>query len=414
MTHNDRRPAQPGSPGFTEFVAVVALMMGVTAFSIDNLLPAFGPIRDHFAVQQSNDLQYIITAYMIGFAVMQIVYGTVSDVVGRKKALMAGLFIYAIGCAVAMMADSFTVLLIARFIQGMGSASARVISVAIVRDRFHGRDMARVMSFVMMVFLVIPIVAPAMGGAMLLIGPWQIIFAAMLLLGLILAVWFGLRMPETLPVENRVPFSFSGIGAGMWKTLTNRRTFGYTTAIGLMMGCLMGYIGSSQQIFDSDIYHLGHYFPLAFAGIAGVMSLASYINAKLVRRVGMRRLSHFGLCGFTLMGLVQVGVALAYQEAPPIVLYCALLALNQALFALTVPNFNSIAMEPLGEIAGTASSFIGFYTTLLGAVLGMGVGQAFDGTVVPLGMGYFVLGAASILLVLWAEKWRLFSSQNDK
>ncbi|TCT03503.1 multidrug effflux MFS transporter [Aquabacter spiritensis] len=413
MTDQRRDRAAAPAPGFAEFVTIVALMMGLTAFSIDNLLPAFAPIRSDFSVTEANDLQLLVTAYMVGFGVMQIVFGTISDVVGRKAALMAGLAIYAVGCVLAMTADSFTTLLVARAIQGLGSAAARVLSVAIVRDRFQGREMARVMSFIMMVFLVIPVIAPSIGGGILLLGEWHLIFGSMFVLCLILAVWFGLRMPETLRPEDRVPLSARTILAGMRRTVSNRRTFGYSTAIGLMMGSLMAYIAVSQQTFETEIYDLGGYFPLAFAAIAGVMSLASFINAKLVRRVGMRRLSHVGVCGFTLLGLAQVVAALGYAGPPPLLLYCALLALSQALFALTVPNFNSIAMEPMGSIAGTASSFIGCYTTLVGAALGALVGRAFDGTVLPLGLGYFLLGAAAIVLVMWAEGGRLFGAGGD-
>jgi DHA1 family bicyclomycin/chloramphenicol resistance-like MFS transporter len=412
MTKRNSDPARPGAPapGFIEFVAIIALMMGLTAFSIDNLLPAFEPIHHYFAVANPNDLQLVISAYLIGFAVMQIVFGTLSDVFGRKSMLMIGLAIYCAGCVIAMTADSFNTLLFARAVQGMGCAAARVLSVAIVRDRFQGRDMARVMSFAMMVFLVVPILAPAAGGVILLLGNWHVIFGAMLLLSLVLATWFALRMPETLHPEYRVPFSVRAILAGLRMTVTNRRAFGYANAMGLMLGCLMGYVGSSQQIFETEVYQLGRLFPLAFAAIAGVMSVASFINARLVNRIGMRRLSHFGLCGFTLVGALQVGAALGFEGRPPVLLFCVLVGLNQALFALTVPNFNSIAMEPLGAVAGTASSFLGFYTTLMGALLGMGVGRAFDGTVLPLGLGYFVLGALAMVAVLWAERWRLFGS----
>lgn len=409
------RPAQRGeaAPGFTEFVALVALMMGVTAFSIDNLLPAFSHIQNHFRVTEANDLQLVITAYMLGFGIMQVVFGTLSDVIGRKKTLMAGLVVYTAGCALAMVAESFTLLLAARMIQGFGAAAARVLSVAIVRDRFEGRDMARVMSFCMMVFLIIPVIAPSIGSVILLVGEWHMIFGAMMTLGLVLALWFGLRMPETLPPARRVPFSPRAILAGMGRVIGNRRTFLYTTAMGLMLGSLMAYIAVAQQTFENGIYHLGHFFPLAFAAIAGVMSIASFLNAKLVRTIGMRRLSHFGMIGFALMGAAQVAAGYIWGGAPPVVLYCALIALAQALFAITVPNFNSIAMEPMGAVAGTASSFIGFYTTLFGAALGVVVGRSFDGTVLPLGYGYMLLGLAAVVVVLIAENGRLFSAHRD-
>lgn len=413
MTTQDRGAAKPSAPApsFFEFVALIALMMGTTAFSIDNLLPAFDQIRADLSVPRASDLQLIVTAFMIGFAIMQLVFGTISDVIGRKPALMIGLSIYALGCALAAMTDSFAVLLIARGIQGMGAAAGRVLSVAIVRDRFKGQEMARVMSLSMMVFLIVPVVAPSIGSAILLVGSWHFIFLAMFALAVVLAVWFAIRMPETLHPEYRVSFSVTGIVRGMRLTLTNRKAFGYATGMGLMMGSLMAYVGSAQQIFDSEIYHLGVWFPLAFSSVAAVMSVASFLNSKLVRTVGMRHLSHGGVIGFTLVGAVQVGLALAYHGQPPLILFCGLLALNQALFALTVPNFNSMAMEPLGAIAGTASSFIGFYTTMLGAVLGMAFGQAVAGSVLPLVLGYLVLGVLALGATLWAENGRLFGSR---
>ncbi|TDT99491.1 MULTISPECIES: multidrug effflux MFS transporter [Azorhizobium] len=413
MTRSDPGVASAAAqkPSFVEFVALVALMMGVTAFSIDNLLPAFEPIRVDLKVPRAGDLQLIVTAYMIGFALMQLVFGTISDVIGRKPALIIGLAIYAVGCGLAMVTDNFTVLLVARAIQGMGTAAARVLSVAIVRDRFKGRDMARVMSLCMMVFLVVPVVAPTLGSAILLVGTWHLIFLAMLALGVILAVWFGLRMPETLHPENRVPFSVASIVRGLKVTVTTRRAFGYATGMGLMMGALMSFVASAPQIFDTEVYHLGSAFPLAFSSVAAVMSAASFLNSRLVGRIGMRHLSHAAIIGFTLVGGLQVAFALAYDGKPPFLLFCTLIALNQALFALTVPNFNSMAMEPLGAIAGTASSFIGFYTTLFGAIMGMVVGQSVAGSVLPLALGYFCLGFLAILSTFWAEKGKLFGGQ---
>ncbi len=413
MTKQERIAAQPTSPApsFLEFVAIIALMMGLTAFSIDNLLPAFDPIRRDFAVPRAGDLQLIVTAFMIGFGIMQLVFGTISDVIGRKPALMIGLAVYALGCALAAVTDNFTILLVARVIQGMGAAAGRVLSVAIVRDRFKGRDMARVMSLSMMVFLIVPVVAPTIGSGILLVGSWHLIFIAMFALGVVLAVWFGVRMPETLHPEHRVPFSVAGIVGGMKLTLRTRRAVGYATGMGLMMGSLMAYVGSAQQIFDTEVYHLGVWFPVAFSSVAAVMSVASFLNSKLVRTVGMRHLSHGGMIGFAVVGGVQVVLALVYDGHPPLFVFCALVALNQALFALTVPNFNSMAMEPLGAIAGTASSFIGFYTTLLGAALGMVFGQAVAGSVLPLSASYLVLGVLATLAALWAEKGKLFGAQ---
>lgn len=399
-------------PSFAEFVVIMAVLISLTAFSVDNLLPAFGVIGRDFAVAEGNDLQLILYAYLIPFAFMQIVYGPLSDVIGRRWTLLVGLVIYAAGCVLALFSGSFHVLLIARAVQGMGAASARVLAVTVVRDCYEGREMARVMSFTMMMFIIVPIIAPGIGSLLLHLGNWHLIFLSMLAMALIGAAWFGLRIPETLHPEYRMPFSARRILDGFTITARTRISLGYATAMGLMMGSLMGYIGSAQQIFETEVYGLGDWFPVAFALVAMFMGLASFLNASLVRRLGMRKLSHAGLLGYTVMAALQLVCALIYDGVPPLLLFGALLGASQFLFSLTMPNFNAMAMEPVGHIAGTASSFIGFYTTLLGALLGLVVGQAFNGTVIPLSAGYLVFGLMCIGTVLWAEKGRLFAAQH--
>lgn len=396
------------APGFAEFVGLIAFMMALISLSIDNLLPAFGPIQADFGIADHNALQYILTAYMAGFGLMQLIYGPVSDIIGRRPTLMIGLVIYCIGSVVAIAADSFGMLLAGRIIQGMGAASARVLTVTIVRDRFSGREMARVMSLTMMVFIIVPVLAPAIGQAVLVLGTWHTIFVSMLVMAIMLMVWFHLRMPETLHPEYRLPFSLRRIGDGMARCVTTRVSFGYATAAGLLVGALMGYLGSSQAIFETEVYGLGPWFPLAFGLIAAVMGLASFLNSRLVRRLGMRRISHAGILGFVVVGALQVVLAFIFDGRPPLLLFGVVLAANMFLFSLSVSNFNAMAMEPLGSIAGTASSVIGSYTTIASAALGALIGQAFDGTVTPLGLGYFGLGFAALLVVLWAERGRLF------
>jgi DHA1 family bicyclomycin/chloramphenicol resistance-like MFS transporter len=395
------------TPSFPEFVLLIALVMSLGSLSIDNLLPAFGPIQADFGISDPNDLQLLVTAYMVPFAIMQAVYGPVSDVIGRRPTLMVGLAIYLIGGLVATMAGSFSMLLIGRVIQGAGLAATRVLTIAIIRDRFAGREMARVMSITMMVFIIVPIVAPATGSLLLLLGTWHLIFGTIVGVAVLVGSWFFVRMPETLHPEYRRSFSFSQIASAIQTTMSNRISIGYATGIGLMMGCLMSYIGSAQQIFETEVYHLGAFFPVVFGCIAAFMGAASFTNATLVRRLGMRRLSHIGICGFTLVAAVQLSMAFLYGGRPPLLLYAGVFALNQFLFSLTVPNFNSIAMAPLGSIAGTASSFIGSYTTLLGALLGLVIGRSFNGTVIPLSVGYLGLGVACLGIVLWTEKGRL-------
>ncbi|KQO74626.1 MFS transporter [Methylobacterium sp. Leaf88] len=395
-------------PGFGEFVGIVALMMAVTAISIDNLLPAFPAIQARFGVVDPNSLQLLIYVYMIGFGTAQIVYGPLSDTYGRRSVLLAGLAIYVVGTGLAMVAPSFGWLLAARIIQGIGAASGRVLSTAIVRDRFAGREMASVMSLIMMVFLIVPMIAPAIGGAMLLFGSWVYVFVSMLVLAGILVIWFAWRMPETLHPEYRRPFSLAAVAQAVAITFRNRVAVGYATALGLLTGCIMGYVGSAQQVFDTGLYHLGGLFPLAFGLVAGAMGAATLVNARLVRRLGMRPLSHAGLSLFVVVAVGQVVAGLAYHGHPPLGLFLAILAANQFLISFAMPNFNALALQPLGEIAGTASSFLGFYTTILGAFCGFLIGHAFDGSVLPIGIGYALLGGLALAVVAWTERGRLF------
>jgi DHA1 family bicyclomycin/chloramphenicol resistance-like MFS transporter len=393
-------------------VALIALMMGITSFAIDNLLPAFDALRADFALDDPNRVQLAIYVYMVAFAFAQLVYGPVSDMAGRRRVLLAGLAIFSVGCLLAIVSTSFTMLLVARAIQGIGSAAARVLAVTIVRDRFAGREMARVMSLTMMIFIIVPVFAPTVGSLLLTLGSWHVIFTATLALGVTLALWFGLRMPETLHPDYRFPLSLARVGQAMRLTVTTRVSIGYASAVGLMMGCLMAYIGSAQQILETTVYGLGPVFTVYFGVIAATMAVGSMINSRLVRRLGMRRMGHSGICAFALVALAQFTGAVIYSGHPPLPYFVVTLALNLMLFSVTVPNFNAMAMEPLGAIAGTASSFIGAYTTLAGALLGFCVGQAFNGTVTPLAAGFTIYSGLCLLIVLWTERGRLFVPRN--
>ncbi|WP_183503621.1 multidrug effflux MFS transporter [Methylobacterium brachythecii] len=383
-------------------------MMAVTAMSIDNLLPAFPVIQERFSVPDPNHLQMLIYVYMVGFGVGQILYGPLSDSLGRRKTLLASLVIYLAATAIAMFSPSFGWLLAARFIQGTGAAGGRVLSLAIVRDRYAGRAMARVMSLIMMVFLITPMLAPAVGQTMLLLGSWIWVFVSMLALGGILTVWFTLRMPETLHPEYRRPLSLGAMAQALRLTVTSRATIGYGTALGLMVGCIMGYVGSAQQVFDTGLYHLGGWFPLAFAVVAGAMGTSTLINSRLVERLGMHWLSHAGLIAFLGVAMAQVVIGFAWQGHPPLWLFLVMLCANQFLISFTMPNFQALSMQPVGEVAGTASSFLGFYTTLLGAAFGALIGQSFDGTVMPVAVGYAGLSALALIVVAWTERGHLF------
>ncbi len=391
--------------GFTEFVAIVAAMMAVNALAIDIMLPALPAIGGSLGVVDPNTNQLVVSAYVIGFGISQLFYGTVTDRYGRKSVLLFGLAIYALFGTMAVMAASFEQLLFARAMQGVGAAATRVIAVSIVRDCYGGRSMAKVMSLVMFVFIAVPVVAPSIGQLIILVGPWQWIFGLLVLLGVGLAFWIALRLPETLPPERRTLISPRSIRDAFGSVLGSRMTVGYALAAAVVMGGLFGFINSAQQLFV-DVFGLGAAFPVVFSGIALAIAAASILNSRIVERLGMRRVSHTALLLYSAIGLLHAGVVLLGHET--VYSFVALQALTMFAFGLIMPNFNAMAMDPLGHVAGTGSAFVGALTTVGGAILGYFIGQAFDGTALPMTAGYAVLGLVSIAIVLITERGRLF------
>lgn len=398
-------PARP-MPSFGEFIAMMAALMALTALSIDVMLPALPQIRDEFGLADPNAMQLVVTAYVVGFAAGQLLHGPLSDRFGRKPVLVAGLAVYALAAAACLVAGSFAILLAARVVQGAANAAPRVVAVAVVRDVYGGRRMSEVMSFVMMVFIIVPVLAPTVGGLILLFGSWHLIFAFLFLFAAVCVAWMWPRLPETRGPEAREPLSAAWLAAAVREAGTNRLTLGYTLAIGAIFGALMGYINSAQQIFV-EVYRLGAWFPAVFGGVAAAMAVASFTNSRLVGRIGMRRVSHAALLGFVAVALLHLGIDLV-AGPPPLPLFVALLAACLFCFGLVMPNFNAIAMEPMGRIAGTASSFVGAITTALAAALGAYIGLHYAGTVTPLLAGFAGCGLAGLAIVLVTERGRLF------
>jgi MFS transporter, DHA1 family, multidrug resistance protein len=398
--------AKPG-PSRREFIALLAFTMALISLSIDNLLPAFVPIRQAFGVANANDLQLIVTVYMLGSGAMQIVYGSLSDAVGRRPALLTGLVVYTVGSAIGLFASSYAMLLGGRLVQGMGAAAVQVLAMAIIRDRHSGREMAQVLSLVFMVFILVPVVAPAIGSLLIGLAGWRAVFASMLVMAAAVAAWFALRMPETLHREHRRAFRAADVMAAIRVTLAQRTSVGYGLAVTLMMGSLMTYVSSSQQIFETEVYGLGAKFPLAFGGIAASMFVAFFVNSRLAGRHGLRRLSHVCLLLFAATSVVVFLVAANAGGHPPLAVFVGSLVALQFLMCLTMPNFNALAMEPLGAVAGTAASVLGLVTTLGGTAIGMLAGRGFDGTVLPLATTYLACGLLALAAVTWGERGRL-------
>lgn len=392
-----------------EFIALAAALMALNALAIDIMLPGLQEIGASLGVEDENARQYVITAYVTGFGLAQLVFGPLSDRYGRRAPLIAGLVVYVIAAFACVFAPSFGALLMLRFVQGLGAAATRVIAVSVIRDTFGGRAMAEVMALVFMVFMIVPVIAPGVGQLIMLFSEWHMIFAFMTVVSLAATVWTYFRLPETLHPEYRRPFTFASISEAFRIVVTNRLSLCYTLATTVVFGALFGFINSAQQVYVG-IYDLGALFPVIFACVAGGMALASFVNSRLVGRFGMRKLAHGALLGFLFVNSILF--ALSLLGPVPFPLFLGLFTLAMLQFGWIGSNFNSIAMEQLGHVAGTASSAQGFVTTVGGGLIGAGIGQAFDGTVMPMAAGFFSVSVLALIMVLIAERGSLFRSHN--
>ena len=399
--------AEPaGAPiGFVEFVALVAALMSLAALGIDSMLPALPAIGAALGVATENQRQFIVTAFVLGFGIAQLAHGPLADRFGRRTVLLwaiGGYVIANIACAVSA---SFELLLAARVFGGAMVAATRVATVAMVRDCYHGRPMARVMSIAFMVFMIVPVLAPAFGQTVLLFANWRGIFWVVAGLSLLVWTWFFIRMPETLHADAQQPLSVKRVAGGWKQTLSDRWSLGYTLASTSLMGALYGYLNSVQQIMFDTFRH-PQLLAVMFAVTAALMAAANLTNARLVMRLGTRLISHSAVTALVVLSAIHLAVALAGYET--LVGFVILQALTMGCFGLATSNFSSMAMENMGGIAGTASSVQGFTSVTFGAMIGVVIGQAFDGTTAPLAAGFLLCGIVSLVVVALTERGRLF------
>lgn len=395
--------------GFREFVAIVAAIMALNPLAMDLMLPALPNVASAFHIGEGNRVQAVLSVFLAGFGAGQFIIGPLSDRYGRRPILLGGLIVYGIASLLAIIAPSFETLLLARLLQGLGTAASRVIATSIVRDCYSGRRMASVMSLAMMIFISVPVIAPSIGQVIMLAAEWHGIFIVLLVYGVLALSWIVIRLPETLPLSERKSLAAGEVTKNFLQALTNRQTLGYAIAAGSVQGILFGYVLSSQQIF-TGIYGLGHYFPVAFAIIAIGIAVAGFLNSRIVGRYGMRMISHIALVGQLAVAIVMLSCALAGWF--PLPLFMILSTANLFAFGLMFSNFSALAMEPQGHIAGTASSLFGSVTTLIGIGVGFAIGQYFDGTVIPLSIGALSGSVLALVVVFTVEKGRLFTPHN--
>jgi len=393
---------------FTEFVALMAATMAIYALAIDAMLPALPAIGRGFLVTNDNQLQWVVTLYVAGGGLGQLFYGPLSDRLGRRPVLLFGLFLYVGLSLLAAFATSLSMLLGLRVTQGLAASVASVLPRSIVRDRHAGAQMAKVMSITFIVFLIVPVLAPTVGQALLLILPWQGIFGFLAVFACVVALWIALRLPETMHPDHRRPLSAGHMLAATGKVLREPTSIFYTLATTAMMGSLMAYISTLPQIF-SVYFQRPTLMPLIFALCAGTMALSAFFNVRFVERVGMRGVSHRALIAFVLISALHSAVA--YSGYETLVTFTLLQALTMGCFGLAGSNFNAIAMHHMAAIAGSAASVQGFITMIGGALLGSLIGHQWSGTVTFLPAGSCVCGVIALGLVAIAEKGHLFRKE---
>ena len=393
--------------GPREIVALLAGLMALNAFAIDAMIPALPDIGSELAVATENRRQLVVLAYFLGFGVGQIFWGPMADRFGRKPILAAGVALYAMFALLCGIAGSFELLIAGRVAMGAAAAVTRVLVTAMVRDLFEGEEMARVMSLVFMVFMLVPMLAPNIGQAILWVADWRAIFLVLAGYGVVMWLWSFWKLPETLHPEYRRALDGAEIWQGVRLAATDRLSIGYTLALTTVFGVLTAYIASIQQIV-ADVFGAGELIGLVFAGIAAPMVLASWGNSRVVGRFGLRRTGHAGLIAIVTVSVVHAVIAENMDE--PLWLFILLMQLSFVSFSFTTSNFGTLAMSNMAPIAGTASSFQGVTGTIGGALLGLVIGQAFDGTQLPFLIGCAVCGSLSLAVVLWTEKGRLFAA----
>ena len=404
MPHvNAQRNKAPSPIGLGEFVSLMAALMALVALSIDMLLPALPAIGSTLEVERANDNQLVIGVLFLGFGIGQLFYGPLSDSTGRKPAVYLGLGFYLIGCVMALLSQNLSMMLAGRLLQGLGAAGPRTITIALVRDKFDGRSMARVMSITMAIFVLVPIVAPTLGQAVLNVASWRAIFGIYMTMAVVVGIWFGLRQEETLLEDRRMPFTLARVIGTVREVVRTRLALGYTIAAGCVFGALLGYLNSTQQILQQQ-YGLGARFPLYFGVLAVSVGGASILNATLVMRYGMRLLSIWANWTIWAISVVFLGIAYLLGGHPPLWALMSYLMLSFFGIGLSFSNLNALAMHPLGHIAGTGAAVVGALVTLLSLVFGTAIGQGYNGTVLPLVTGFAILSALALVAMRWAVR----------
>ena len=387
--------------GGKEFIALMAVLMSVVAISIDAMLPALGVIGADLKVTDPNQAQYIISCIFAGLGIGELVCGPLSDALGRKRIIYGCISLYLVGAVTCFFSTTIEMMLIGRFIQGIGVSGPYVSTLAIVRDKYTGRTMGKVMSLVMMIFIMTPAIAPSIGVGIITFFSWRYIFVLYMVYSLLVLTWVALRLEETLKPADRIPFSMGNIWRGTKEVLSHRAAVAYMVAAALIFGGMIGYLNSSQQIFQVH-YHVGKAFALYFGGLALMFGFASLGNARIVERLGMRTIANRAIAVMVVASAVFLALNLTMPI--PISMLVVYVAIIFSCLGFLFGNLNALAMEPMGHIAGIASAIIGCISSIISIIFGTLIGQMYDDTLVPMIAGFLVMGSGALLCMWWAQR----------
>ena len=381
-----------------EFIALMASLMSIVALSIDALLPALPQIGQYLSVTDINQNQKLVTMIFLGLGFGQLIFGPLSDSFGRKPIVYAGFLLFIIATYICLSTKSFDVMVFGRVLQGIGLASPRTISIAMVRDSYSGNYMAKILSIVVMVFILVPVIAPTLGQFLLKYYDWQSIFYVNLAFGIIVMIWFWFRQSETLKNEHKIKFSGMLFIDGAKEFVKHKPAVAFTLVSGFITGSFMVYLSTAQQIFEQQ-YNLADKFPMIFASLAIAVGLATYLNSRFVVRFGMWKIAYAATIAYVLISLLYI--ALYYNgNNPSIEILVGFFAIQFFSIGFLFGNLRALAMQPLGHIAGIGAAINGFVSTVMAVPIANYIGSFIDNSVLPLFIGFSFFGFLSFLVFL--------------
>jgi DHA1 family bicyclomycin/chloramphenicol resistance-like MFS transporter len=387
---------------YAELIFLLALMTSLGALTIDLQLPAMPLILQSFGLNESNEQQWIITAYMLGFASAQIFYGPLSDSYGRKPILVFGLLVYIAASLACLFAQSYWVFLLARATQGIGAAAARIMINAITRDFFKGNEMARVTSLVMLIFIMVPVFAPSLGGLILWISEWHTILYVFVGFGLLILVWSLMRLPESLNPEDKKDLNLKQLLETFKRVVSEPISMTFAVISGVIFSGFMAYLNSAEQIF-SQMYDAKDSFPIIFGMIAIFFGLAAFINSRIVMIYGAMKVTYYAMLLMLFSNLVALISTIYFRGLPPLWLFAINLGVINVCIGLVYGNVMAIAMLPLGRMAGMGASVIGMISAFLAAGIGILISQQLTNSIFPITIGFL---STSMLAFLLLYKYR--------